>query len=154
MIEPQTVQKVTDFHGHLCPGVAMGIRAAAVALDRVGAHSQHQEVVAIAETDVCAVDAIQVMTGCTLGKGNLVHHDHGKDVYTFVRRSDGRAIRLSALPGAWLPHDPTLRLSNGCVRDRRRRRTSMISILTATCSQTRSCRCPWSSCTPFAMWMS
>lgn len=50
---------------------------------------------AIVETDMCGVDTIQFMTGCTFGKGNLVHRDHGKNAYTFVRRSDGRAVRVS-----------------------------------------------------------
>lgn len=100
------VERVIEFHGHMCPGLAMGIRAAEVALDEIGPHSPDEEVVAVVETDMCAVDAIQFLTGCTFGKGNLVHHDHGKSVFTFVRRSDGRAVRVSALPRAWGAADP------------------------------------------------
>lgn len=55
---------------------------------------------AIVETNMCAVDAIQYLTGCTFGKGNLVHLDHGKNAYTFIRRSDGRAIRVATRPEA------------------------------------------------------
>jgi formylmethanofuran dehydrogenase subunit E len=43
---------------------------------------------------MCAVDAIQFLTGCTFGKGNLIHKDYGKNAFTFYRRSDGKAIRL------------------------------------------------------------
>jgi formylmethanofuran dehydrogenase subunit E len=50
--------------------------------------------VAVVETDMCGVDAIQVLTGCTFGKGNLLHRDYGKMAFTFHRRSDGRALRL------------------------------------------------------------
>ena len=89
------------FHGHMCPGLAMGIRAAEVALREVGSHSSDEEVVALTETDMCGVDAIQYLTGCTFGKGNLIHLDYGKNAYTFVRRSDGKAVRVSALPGAF-----------------------------------------------------
>ena len=35
------------------------------------------------------------MTGCTFGKGNFIFKDYGKQVYTFIRRSDGEAIRIS-----------------------------------------------------------
>jgi len=63
-------------------------------------------VVAIVETDMCGVDAVQFLTGCTFGKGNLIHRDFGKNAYTFVRRSDGRAIRISTRPGGWGPPDP------------------------------------------------
>lgn len=106
MIEQETIERVVSFHGHMCPGLAMGIRAADVALDEIGPHSQDEEVVAIVETDMCGVDAVQFMTGCTFGKGNLVHRDYGKNAYTFVRRSDGRAVRVSARPGAWGAEDP------------------------------------------------
>ena len=106
MTEPETIQRVVEFHGHMCPGLAMGIRAAEVALSEIGPHSPDEEVVAIVETDMCGVDAVQFMTGCTFGKGNLVHKDYGKNAYTFVRRSDGRAVRVSTRPGGWGPDDP------------------------------------------------
>ena len=79
----------------------MGIRAAEVALREVGPHSSDEEVVALTETNMCAVDAIQYLTGCTFGKGNLIHLDYGKNAYTFIRRSDDKAIRISTRPGAF-----------------------------------------------------
>lgn len=100
------VRRAVDFHGHLCAGLTMGVRAARVALREVGPHSADEEVVAIVETDMCAVDAIQALTGCTYGKGNLIHRDHGKNAYTFIRRSDGKAIRVVTRPDGWPPHDP------------------------------------------------
>ena len=45
-----------------------------------------------------AVDAIQSLTGCTFGKGNLIHKDYGKSAFTFYRRKDGKAARLVARP--------------------------------------------------------
>jgi formylmethanofuran dehydrogenase subunit E len=57
--------------------------------------------VAVTETDMCGVDAIQFLTGCTFGKGNLIHRDWGKNACTFFRRSDGRAVRVGARPEAW-----------------------------------------------------
>ncbi len=71
MIDQTTVADVTRFHGHMCPGLAMGIRAAEVALTEIGPHAEDEEVVAVVETDMCGVDAIQALTGCTFGKGNL-----------------------------------------------------------------------------------
>lgn len=106
MIDDQTLERVVSFHGHMCPGLAMGIRAAEVALDQIGAHSADEEVVAVVETDMCGVDAIQFLTGCTFGKGNLVHRDYGKNAYTFIRRSDGRAVRISTRAGGWGQADP------------------------------------------------
>ena len=95
------VEGARQFHGHSCPGLAIGIRAAEMALREIGAHAEDEEIVAIIETDMCAVDAIQYLTGCTFGKGNLIHLDYGKSVFTFIRRSDGKAIRIALRTAAW-----------------------------------------------------
>jgi formylmethanofuran dehydrogenase subunit E len=100
------IEGAQRFHGHMCPGLAMGIRVAELALREIGPHAGDEEVVAIVETDGCAVDAIQYFTGCTFGKGNLIHRDYGKNAFTFVRRSDAKAIRITARPDAWGPPDP------------------------------------------------
>lgn len=106
MIDNQTIEHVVRFHGHMCAGLAMGIKAADIALGEIGANAAGQQVVAVVESDFCGIDAIQFLTGCTLGKGNLVHQDNGKNAYTFFRRSDGRAIRVSMRSGGWGPRDP------------------------------------------------
>ncbi len=56
---------------------------------------------------MCGVDAVQFLTGCTFGKGNLVHRDHRKNAYTFIRRSDGKAVRVSTRSGGWGRRDPS-----------------------------------------------
>lgn len=93
--------EIVRFHGHLCPGLAMGVHVANLALREIGPHSSDEEVVAVVETDMCGVDGIQFLTGCTFGKGNLIHLDYGKHAFTFFRRSDGKAIRVVARPDAW-----------------------------------------------------
>jgi formylmethanofuran dehydrogenase subunit E len=92
-VDPELIKKTTDFHGHWCPGLAIGIRAADLALQEIGKASD-EEIVAVVETDMCAVDAIQYLTGCTFGKGNLIYKDYGKTAFTFYRRRDEKAIRL------------------------------------------------------------
>lgn len=76
----------------------MGIRVAEVALREMGHHAADEEIVAVVETDNCAVDAIQYLVGCTFGKGNLVHLDHGQNIFTFARRCDGKAVRILCKP--------------------------------------------------------
>jgi formylmethanofuran dehydrogenase subunit E len=90
------IDQTISFHGHWCPGLAGGIRAAEWALTRLCGRSRDEELVAVVETDMCGVDAIQFLTGCTFGKGNLIHKDYGKNAFTFYRRSDGKAARLVA----------------------------------------------------------
>lgn len=91
----ETLRKVIAFHGHICPGVAYGYRAARAALDAFGDRAVDEEIVAVVENDSCAVDAVQVMTGCTFGKGNLIFKDFGKQAYTFFKRATGEGLRIS-----------------------------------------------------------
>ena len=93
-------EKVVEFHGHTCPGVAYGYRAALEALARMEIDpAEDEELVAIVETDSCGVDAIQVLTGCTFGKGNLVFNDYGKNVFTFAVRGKEEGLRFSLKHG-------------------------------------------------------
>ncbi len=91
----ETYEDVVDFHGHSCPGLALGYRVSQRALRELKGRSEDEEIVAVVENDSCAVDAVQVMTGCTFGKGNLIFRDYGKQVYTFIRRPSGKRMRIS-----------------------------------------------------------
>lgn len=86
---------IIHFHGHACPGLALGYRIAKLALQELGKRAKDEELVAIVENNSCAIDAIQVMLGCTFGKGNLFFKDHGKQVYTIMKRPTGDALRIS-----------------------------------------------------------
>lgn len=88
--------EVIKFHGHSCPGIAIGYRASEIAIcELLSSRAEDEELVGIVENDSCSVDAIQVVAGCTMGKGNLIFKDHGKHVYTFMNRETGEACRIS-----------------------------------------------------------
>lgn len=100
----KSLKEVVAFHGHICPGLALGWRVAKLALKEMGKRARDEELVAIVENDSCAVDAIQVMTGCTFGKGNLIFNDYGKQVYTFIkRRSTGSTADAIRIAVDWRP---------------------------------------------------
>lgn len=107
---PEDLRRIVEFHGHYCPGIMAGYLASRIALERLGAErAEDEELIAIVENDSCAADAVQVMTGCTFGKGNFFFRDYGKHVYTFAVRPSGKAVRVSRLPpteGA-VPEDET-----------------------------------------------
>ena len=86
-------KKAAEFHGHVCPGLAMGYRVARY----VKAHyprSEDEELVCIAENKSCSVDAVQSLLGCTAGKGNLILMDNGKQAFTFYSRDQRKALRI------------------------------------------------------------
>lgn len=102
--------RAVSFHGHLCAGLTIGVRAARIALRELGPNEAGSALYAIVETAMCPTDAIQVLTGCTFGRGTLLHLDHGKSVFTFVRRADGYALRLAARSEGWPPDHPERQL--------------------------------------------
>ncbi len=105
MYIPQSIQAKEDykacinFHGHTCMGVTIGYQAAKLAMKLLGEmRAVDEELIVIVETDACCCDAIQVLTGCTFGKGNFFYLDHGKMAFTFGSRTSGRGVRLLLKP--------------------------------------------------------
>ena len=100
---PMDFEEIVRFHGHLCPGLVLGYRAAKLAAATLDVdRSEDEELVAIVETDACGVDAVQVLLGCTLGKGNLLFRDYGKHAVTVISRTSNRAIRIAMKSDALL----------------------------------------------------
>ncbi len=89
--------KAVDFHGHSCPGLALGVRIALDFRDEIGLDRRagDEELVAVVETDACGVDGIQVILNCTAGEGNLWLRARGKHVFTLYERASGRGLRYS-----------------------------------------------------------
>lgn len=87
--------KCKEFHGHECPGLSIGYRAALYAIALLDLRrAEDEDIVCIAENNSCSVDAIQVLLGTTYGKGNLLFHMTGKQAFSIYERSSGRSIRL------------------------------------------------------------
>ena len=91
----ELMEKAVRFHGHICPGLTIGVLAAKYVLEHGYEYSPNEELVAVVENDNCSVDALQVLLGTTFGKGNLVHQDYGKNNYIFYDRRTKKGVRLS-----------------------------------------------------------
>ena len=92
---PGELKESVRFHGHICPGLIIGYRAAKLAAEKLDIHrDKDEELVAVVENDACGLDAIQWMLGCTIGKGNLIFRDQGKHAFTIFRRDTGKSVRL------------------------------------------------------------
>ena len=95
MNERELWEKCAAFHGHECGGLTIGYKAALYAIELLELHfSDDEQVVCVTENDACGVDAIQVILGCSVGKGNLLFHLRGKQAYSFYNRATGRSVRL------------------------------------------------------------
>ena len=97
--ETELWEKAAAFHGHVCPGLTIGYKAALYAIDLLDlTFSKDEQVVCVSENDACGVDAIQVILGCSIGKGNLLFHMRGKQAFSFYNRKTGKSVRLVLKP--------------------------------------------------------
>ena len=100
-----TYEEIVQFHGHECPGLAIGYKMATAAMESLESlRAEDEELVAIVENDACGVDALQCVSGCTFGKGNLLFRDYGKQAYTIYHRSTRSGVRVH-FHGKGIPED-------------------------------------------------
>ena len=92
-------EKCVAFHGHECGGLTIGYKAALYAIELLDLEfSDDEQVVCVTENDACGVDAVQVILGCSVGKGNLLFHMTGKQAFSFYDRASGKSVRLVLKP--------------------------------------------------------
>lgn len=97
----ELVEEARAAHGHLCVGQVLGVRMAMVGCRELGIDNPTRErrLIVFVEMDRCAADAIQIVTGCRLGRRTLKHIDYGKMAATFLDTASGQAVRVAALAG-------------------------------------------------------
>ena len=97
----------STIHGHRCAGQVLGVRMAMLGCRESGIDDPRgcKKLVVYVEIDRCATDAIQAVTGCSLGKRTLKFLDYGKMAATFVNTETGQAVRVLAKDNAreWVP---------------------------------------------------
>ncbi len=87
--------KCIEFHGHACVGLAIGFQAARALMEGLKVtKAPDEELVAVVETDACGADAIQVVIGCTFGKGNFLFKNHGKNAFSLMDRKRRKGLRV------------------------------------------------------------
>jgi formylmethanofuran dehydrogenase subunit E len=87
-------------HGHLCAGQVLGVRMSMLGLSGIGLTdprgADRKKLIVFVEMDRCATDAVQSVTGCSLGKRSMKFLDYGKMAATFLNLESGEAVRVLA----------------------------------------------------------
>ncbi len=87
-------------HGHLCAGQVLGVRMSLLGLREIGISdpkgNDRKSFIVYVEMDRCATDAVQSVTGCSLGKRSMKFLDYGKMASTYLNLRTGKAVRISA----------------------------------------------------------
>jgi formylmethanofuran dehydrogenase subunit E len=93
------LKESASIHGHLCPGQVLGVKMSILGLRKIGIEEprgkDRKNVIVFVEIDRCATDAIQSVTGCTLGRRTMRFLDYGKMAATFLNLKTGKAVRLT-----------------------------------------------------------
>ena len=95
------LERSTRIHGHLCPGQVLGVKMAMLGMEQVDlpvpeAGKREKRIIVYVEMDRCATDAIQTVTGCSLGHRTMKFCDYGKMAATFVNLETEKAVRIVA----------------------------------------------------------
>lgn len=86
-------KKAGILHGHYCPGLAIGVRAAVEGKCALGEGSLS----VLAERSACWLDGFSLI-GATLGNGKLKIHDTGKPAFSIYNADSGKSLRLVLKP--------------------------------------------------------
>jgi formylmethanofuran dehydrogenase subunit E len=96
----ELLDESVKIHGHLCPGQVLGVRMSMLGLKEIGIAdpkgADRKNLLVFVEMDRCATDAVQSVTGCSLGKRSLKFLDYGKMAATFMNLQTGKAVRVLA----------------------------------------------------------
>jgi len=94
----ELLQESSAIHGHHCAGQVLGVRMAMLGCREVGIDEPKgcKKLIVYVEMDRCATDAVQAVTGCSLGKRTLKFLDYGKMAATFVNTETPQAVRVLA----------------------------------------------------------
>lgn len=89
-------KKAAEFHGHKCPGLAIGYKVSLLALKHLEIKDDinDEDIVCIAETDACGVDAVQVILKATVGTGAMRIVYTGKQAFNIFNRKNGKKARF------------------------------------------------------------
>jgi len=89
------------WHGHMCPGQILGVRMAMLGcrllgVDEPRSRQESKKLIVFVEMDRCATDAIESVTGCSMGKRTLKFRDYGIMAATFWHTERDLAYRILA----------------------------------------------------------
>ena len=93
----EQLTKAANFHGHVCGGIAIGTKLAMYGMELLGMelNKKHKNLIVFLEIDRCMSDAVQSVTGCSMGKRTLKQMYYGKFAATFMNLDTGEALRIT-----------------------------------------------------------
>lgn len=95
------LEKTKTLHGNICAGIVLGTRLTLAAMATLGMDpaKRNKNLIVFVEIDRCMTDAVQAITGCSLGHRSLKYVNYGKFGAVFYDMDSKRAIRVTERKG-------------------------------------------------------
>lgn len=90
--------KAAQIHGHICPGLSLGIMGAVRVMQEILAKGEEiNDYTLIAEMQNCPVDGALFVTGCTPGTHRFLMGEPGGDCF-YVKNKSGKGWKITLIP--------------------------------------------------------
>ncbi len=87
-------EEAVKFHGHECPGLAIGIRACEAIISKMNIKPKEDKIICITENNTCPVDGIKYVFGCDYDKKNLFYKESDELVFNIFKTSNNDSLRI------------------------------------------------------------
>ncbi|MCK5258192.1 MAG: formylmethanofuran dehydrogenase subunit E family protein [Thermoplasmatales archaeon] len=110
----ETLKQIERFHGHLGPYAIIGYKMGEIANKTLGSDPFSKKAVVWTGTTPplsCIIDGLQMSSGCTLGKGNILVRQEDSPKVQFTN-NDGKQIEITLKPAIKQEIDTTVTEEN------------------------------------------
>ena len=92
------LDKARAFHGEVCAGIVLGTRITMAGMQTLDMDpmQRNRNLIVFVEIDRCMTDAVQAITGCSLGHRTLKYFNYGRFAATFYDIASRRAVRVAS----------------------------------------------------------
>lgn len=143
-VEKTPWEQVIDFHGHTCPGIAIGYRVATLAQKELGIRpTSDSELLVKAETRSCALDAFQIINKATIGRRALMIEDSNRHIYWFHFTGTQEILKIT-LSTALLEQLAASQTEKHSPREKQNKNLEMIQLILTT-PEDQFCTCEYVS---------
>lgn len=118
MLANISMKRVVDFHGHICPELAIGGKFCEFAQNLINSGTlEAAGLSVVSENTTSALDAIQVLLGLTIGNQRLLVLDYGKHTYTLFSKYRDQGWKLIMKPQCYGDEDAYLTLERKIINN-------------------------------------
>lgn len=87
-------EEAVKYHGHECPGLAIGIKACEAIMNEMNIEPKENEIVCISENNTCPIDGIKFVFGCDYNKQNLLYKESEDLAFNIFNIANNDSLRI------------------------------------------------------------